>query len=94
MTLFMSDKTEGLAHVLGAPVTLRLSRADVALVIDALLQAEMTLPLLDPRYRSMKSVDRLRARQLALADQLEDLIADERCVQPEHPGGGTCQSRE
>ena len=59
-------------------VAVQLTKADIALVIDALLQAEMTLPLLDPRYKDMKPLDHLRARQLALADQLENLMADQR----------------
>jgi hypothetical protein len=62
----------------GEMIHVDLSRADVALIIDALLQAEMTLPLIDRRYRSMKTVESLRAGQLSLANRLEDLMSGER----------------
>lgn len=56
-------------------VSVVIRRADVALIIDALLQAEMTLPLIDERYKTMKVIDSLRERQLVLANSLEDLLA-------------------
>lgn len=52
-----------------------LSRAEVVAIIDALLQAEMTLPLLDGRNRHLPPVHRIRSLQLSLADRLEDLLA-------------------
>lgn len=78
MPLLIGDEDMGSDCPLGSVAAVRLSRADIALVIDALLQAEMTLPLIDPRYREMKAVDHVRTRQLALADQLENLIAIEK----------------
>lgn len=63
------------ADQLNAPVRLDLTRTDLALIIDALLQAEMTLPLIDRRYRAMKAIESLRVHQLALANRLEDLMA-------------------
>jgi len=53
-----------------------LSRAEVVAIIDALLQAEMTLPLLDGRNRHLPHVQRIRSLQLSLANRLEDLLAD------------------
>lgn len=57
-----------------------LSRREMVAIIDALLQAEMTLPLLDERNRALGPVQRLRTLQLSLANRLEDLLA-------EGPGG-------
>lgn len=57
------------------PVRLDLTRSDLALIIDALLQAEMTLPLIDRRYRALKAIESLRAQQLSLANRLEDVLA-------------------
>jgi hypothetical protein len=57
-------------------VSVSIDRADIALIIDALLQAEMTLPLIDDRYKTMKVIDSLRERQLDLANSLEDLLAE------------------
>jgi len=53
-----------------------IDRADVDLIIDALLQAEMRLPLIDERYKTMKVIDSPPERQLVLANSLEDLLAD------------------
>ena len=78
MAVLISNGDEGPNHHLGAVCLVHLSQSDIALVIDALLQAEMTLPLLDPRYKDMRTVDHLRARQLALANQFEELLANER----------------
>lgn len=78
MTMLFGDRNSHSDELLGSVLSVQLSKADIALVIDALLQAEMTLPLLDPRYREMRSVDHLRARQLALADHLEELLARNR----------------
>jgi hypothetical protein len=61
-------------------VSVSIERADIALIIDALLQAEMTLPLIDDRYKTMKVIDSLRERQLDLANSLEDLLADSSSV--------------
>lgn len=66
-----------------------LTRADMALIIEALLQAEMTLPLLDQRFAALQPVESLRQQQLSLADRLEDIMAgtcrwqDHARVQPE-----------
>ena len=78
MAMLISNGGEGSNYDPGSVCVVHLSQSDIALVIDALLQAEMTLPLLDPRYREMKAVDHLRARQLALANQFEELLANER----------------
>lgn len=59
----------------GETIHVDLSKADVAVIIDALLQAEITLPLVDRRYRAMKAVDVLRKHQLTLANRLEDLMS-------------------
>ncbi len=61
-------------------VSVSIERADIALIIDALLQAEMTLPLIDDRYKTMKVIDSLRERQLDLANSLEDLLAESSSV--------------
>ena len=71
----MNDSKGG-ADPLAAQIRLDLSRMDMALIIDALLQAEMTLPLIDRRYRALKAIESLRAQQLSLANRLEDLMAD------------------
>ena len=52
-----------------------LTQIEMALIIDALLQAEMTLPLLDRRYRALKPIESLRFQQLSLANRLEDVLA-------------------
>lgn len=57
-------------------VHVALTRTEMALIIEALLQAEMTLPLLDRRYMSLKPLEHLRFQQLTLANQLEDMMAD------------------
>jgi len=61
-------------------VSVSIERADIALIIDALLQAEMTLPLIDDRYKTMRAIDSLRERQLDLANSLEDLLAESSSV--------------
>lgn len=53
-----------------------LSRTEVVAIIDALLQAEMTLPLLDERHLPLTPVQRIRSLQLTLANRLEDLLAE------------------
>lgn len=60
------------------PVVVDLTPEEVALIIDALLQAEMTLPFLDTCYRAMDPIHALRAHQLALANRLEDLMTEAR----------------
>ena len=62
----------------GQLVPVDLSQQDVAVIIDALLQAEVTLPLIDARYRSMDKLRTIRAHQLSLANRLEDVMADVR----------------
>ena len=52
-----------------------LTRMEMAVIIEALLQAEMTLPLLDRRYLALKPVESLRHQQLSLATRLEDSLA-------------------
>lgn len=54
-----------------------LSRVEMAAVIDALLQAEITLPLIDARNLSIPHIERIRSLQLNLAHRLEDLLAEE-----------------
>ena len=70
------EKSNGLRDLDSASLYPRLSRTEIAVIIDALLQAEMTLPLIDERNRSLMPVQRLRALQLALADRLEDILAE------------------
>ena len=48
-----------------------LSRAEVAMLIDALLQARATLCLADARCVSVHLIKWMRAQQLLLAGQLE-----------------------
>lgn len=62
-----------------------LSKTEVVAIIDALLQAEMTLPLLDERNRSLKPVQRVRSLQLSLAHRLEDLLAEPSGMTPPPP---------
>lgn len=52
-----------------------LDRAEVVLIIDALLQAEMTLPMIDRRHQSFGAMEGLRQRQLSLAERLEKALA-------------------
>ena len=59
-------------------MAIELSRAEIALLIDALLQAEVTLNLLDERHAKLGFIPQLRAQQLSLADRLEDLMAGSR----------------
>jgi len=54
-----------------------LSRVEMAAVIDALLQAEITLPLVDKRNISLDRIERIRSLQLSLANRLEDLLAED-----------------
>lgn len=54
----------------------RLSRIEMAAVIDALLQAEITLPLIDQRNISLGRIEQIRSLQLSLANRLEDLLAE------------------
>lgn len=54
-----------------------LSRVEMAAVIDALLQAEITLPLVDARNLSLSRIERVRSLQLNLAHRLEDLLAED-----------------
>lgn len=85
MPLLVGDRDRNSDDAPGSVLAVHLDRSDIALIIDALLQAEMTLPLIDPRYRHMKAIDHLRARQLSLADQLEEMIASEETAEPAAP---------
>jgi hypothetical protein len=76
MGMNMNQKSVKPSCVPSPIVSVAIGRADVALIIDALLQAEMTLPLIDERYKTMKVIDSLRERQMALANSLEDLLAE------------------
>lgn len=76
MALSMSQQSVKPNCVQNSIVFVAIDRADVALIIDALLQAEMTLPLIDCRYKTMKVIDSLRGRQLSLANSFEDLLAE------------------
>lgn len=51
-----------------------LSRAEVAMIIDALLQARATLCIMDDRFVSVHIIEWMRAQQLLLADRLEDAM--------------------
>lgn len=57
------------------PLTISLTIPEIAAVVDALLQAEITLPLIDERHRKLKSIGHLRCLQLSLVDRLEDVLA-------------------
>ena len=80
MEIFMNQQSVKPNCVRSQTVSVSIERADIALIIDALLQAEMTLPLIDDRYKTMKVIDSLRERQLDLANSLEDLLADSSSV--------------
>jgi hypothetical protein len=51
-----------------------LTRAEVAMIIDALLQARATLCIMDDRFVSVHIIEWMRAQQLLLADRLEDAM--------------------
>lgn len=76
-----------LAALVEEHVPVDLSKAEMALIIGALLQAERTLPLIDRRYVNLKSLEGLRTQQLSLANRLEDIIAD---LHPLRPAAGVC----
>jgi len=61
--------------LLGQRSQVDLTQIEMALIIDALLQAEMTLPLLDQRYKTLKLIESLRFQQLSLANRLEAVLA-------------------
>lgn len=94
MSVVLDETGSPSSDVLKHAIHLDLSKADVALIIDALLQAEMTLPLIDRRYRAMKAIEALRAKQLLLANRLEDLMSGSigeisaAGSQPGHDGAG------
>ena len=75
MSILLNEPLPASSQSTTDAVRVTLSKADVALIIDALLQAEMTLPLIDRRYRAMKAIEALRVNQLQLADRLEDLMS-------------------
>jgi hypothetical protein len=52
-----------------------LSRAEVAMLIDALLQARATLCAADDHFVSTPLIEWMRAQQLLLADRLEDVMS-------------------
>jgi hypothetical protein len=82
---FQVEQSAGLREQDGHGYRPRLTRPEMVAIIDALLQAEMTLPLLDDRHGSLIPVQRLRSLQLALADRLEDLLAEDAPVQEAPP---------
>ena len=51
-----------------------LRRAEVAMIIDALLQARATLCAVDDRFVSVRLIKWMRGQQLLLADRLEDAM--------------------
>ena len=51
-----------------------LSRAEVALLIDALLKTRTTLCAVEDRFISVHIIEWMRAQQLLLADRLEDAM--------------------
>ena len=57
------------------PVAVPLTAPEIVAIVDALLQAERTLPLIDERHAALKSIGHLRCLQLSLADRLEDVMA-------------------
>lgn len=63
-----------MAKCLSAEVQIDLTRADLGLLIDALLQAEATLCDVGRRTVSARFIARMGAQQLALADRLEDVM--------------------
>lgn len=48
-----------------------LSRVEIAVIVDALLRAELSLSLIDNRHSSIGEVASIRAMQFDLADKLE-----------------------
>lgn len=75
MTNLMDDVDHRHTGALGQSSQVELTEVEIALIIDALLQAEMTLPLLDRRYMALKPIEILRDQQLSLANRLEDVMA-------------------
>ena len=63
-----------MAMVLSVEAHIDLSRADLGLLIDALLQAESSLCVVDGCLVTARFIARMRAQQLALADRLEDAM--------------------
>lgn len=76
MTNFLEEVRNGTADASAQKFHVKLTRTEMALIIDALLQAEMTLPLLDRRYMALKPLKQLRFQQLTLANRLEDVLAE------------------
>ena len=76
----MSSALEGLGKEKSEiePLTVSLTIPEIAAVVDALLQAELTLPLVDERHRNLNSIGHLRCLQLSLVDRLEDVLAGAR----------------
>lgn len=75
MTNLMDDVNHRDTGMLGRSSQVDLTDVEMALIIDALLQAEMTLPLLDRRYMALEPIKTLRDQQLSLANRLEDIMA-------------------
>jgi hypothetical protein len=71
----MDDVSDRTADMLGQSSQVDLTKVEMALIIDALLQAEITLPLLDRRHMGLKPIESLRLQQLSLANRLEDVMA-------------------
>ncbi|MCX7350484.1 MAG: hypothetical protein NTZ54_13495 [Alphaproteobacteria bacterium] len=76
MSMLMNDLRPHPGSTLSTTVSINLDRTDAALIIDALLQAEMTMPLIDARYRTMKAVESVCLRPLHLANLLEKLMPE------------------
>ena len=70
----------------GLRFLVELSKQELVLLIDALLSAEMTLCILDEKHGSLNASKDLRDLQVALANRIEDLLAD---AVPARDGSGT-----
>lgn len=75
MTKLMDDVNDRGAAMLGQSSPVDLTQVEMAIIIDALLRAEITLPLIDRRHMGLRPVESLRHQQLSLAHRLEDVIA-------------------
>lgn len=73
MTAHLEDHTRDAPEA--QPVAVPLTAPEMAAIVDALLQAERILPLIDGRHAALKSIGHLRCLQLSLADRLEELMA-------------------
>lgn len=87
LSVLMDDLKMPAAAQLDGHHFIELSRTEMAVIIGALLQAEATLPMIDARYGGLNYLGSLRTQQLALANRLEDTLAE---AHSPCPAAGTC----